>query len=148
MSDLTKFNLRDNKFSVTVESERLSIDDWDFIVVIFSHDLQQAFAHRASSKDYGKAVNFAKKVFERNVVDLTLWDRGTDFLEYTQKSDIEERIKEFSSDLFIQKELLCWFVEEDGADMEYEQLESARYAEALAERAAELAERDAALGLY
>ena len=86
-TDLTKFNLLHANFLVATKLVRLDIDDFHFVVVIWNFDDMVAF-ELPNKLDLDVAEALALKVFNAEVVNLTLWDTS-DFLEYTQRSDVE-----------------------------------------------------------
>ena len=87
MDNLTKFNLVDNGYSVTVQTVRKDNDDYCFKVVIFNFNEQVAFI-LPNELTCDAAEVLAEKVFDTNIVNLTLWDTGENWLATNQKSDI------------------------------------------------------------
>tara|TARA_B110000908_G_C9953741_1_gene313692 strand:+ start:114 stop:446 length:333 start_codon:yes stop_codon:yes gene_type:complete len=87
MDNLRKFNLVNNGYSVTVQTVRKDNDDYCFKVVIFNFDEKVAFI-LPNELTCDAAEVLAEKVFNTNIVNLTLWDTGENWLATNQKSDI------------------------------------------------------------
>ncbi len=98
MSDLTKFNLPEHQYSVAVKTERLDIDDWAHYVAVFNLKEQISFQLpvRFSAEN---AIKMADKVFDAQLIDLTLWDASDYHYAVTQDDINRGFVKVLSYDL-------------------------------------------------
>lgn len=86
-TDLTRFNLKTANFYISVKTVKLDIDDFHWVVVVYNFNDDCAFELPTKFTYPDEAQKLADKIHARKVINLTLWD-SSDFLEYTQRSDI------------------------------------------------------------
>ncbi len=86
-TDLTRFNLKSANFYLSVKTVKLDIDDFHWVVVAYNFADDCAFELPTKFTFPSEAQKLADKIHARKVINLTLWD-SSDFLEYTQPSDI------------------------------------------------------------